>query len=233
MSSPSRPASQALTMAPTSLRLRSFSSTFNRASLRSIGARSKCGGTTGSLAKDHLPFLTSCSGGKVSSSKWPTAEDSRYLSLSKYSPLRVNPPNAREMSAATDGFSAMMSFFGMRGREGYPQSAGPINCGEKLRARARRLQLGKRAGQDGKRADQDGKRADQDGKRADQDGKRAVVGDSRSSATRRLLGIFWFQSTISTMSFSCSMVGRSPVAASARSMTYSRVWALRIPDCSK
>src|SRR5882672_6226448 len=144
MSSPSRPASQALTMAPTSLRLRSFNNTFNRASLRSIGARSKCGGTTGNFANDHLPFLTSCSGGKVSSSKWPTAEDSTYLSLSKYSPLRVNPPSAREMSAATDGFSAMMSFFGMRGREGYPQREHRINSEGKLCAFARELQLGKR-----------------------------------------------------------------------------------------
>ena len=36
-------------------------------------------------------------------------------------------PNTREMSAATDGFSAMMSFFGMRGREGYLQRECHIN----------------------------------------------------------------------------------------------------------
>ena len=38
------------------------------------------------------------------------------------------------MSAATDGFSAMMSFFGMRGREGYPQKEYRINSEEKPRA---------------------------------------------------------------------------------------------------
>jgi len=34
------------------------------------------------------------------------------------------------MSAATDGFSAMISFFGMRGREGYPQRELRINSEE-------------------------------------------------------------------------------------------------------
>src|SRR5258706_10028692 len=148
-------------MPPTSLRLRSFSNTLSRFSLLSIGARSKCGGTTGSLANDHLPFLTSCSGGSVSSSRCPTAEDSTYFPLSKYSPLRVNPPSARDMSAATDGFSAMMSFFDMRGREGYPQRECRINSEEKTHAFARGLQLG----------------------------KRVPTGDKRSSATSRLLGV--------------------------------------------
>ena len=55
----------------------------------------------------------------------------------------------------------------------------------------------------------------------------------RSSAIRRLLGICWFQSTISTTSLSCSGVSPSPFAASARSMMCSRVCGVRMPDCSK
>src|ERR1041385_246678 len=114
MSSPSRPASHALMKPATSLRLIRRSKAFRRSLLFSIGERSKCGGIRGSRANDHLPFLTSYFSGTASSSRCPTAEDRTYSSLSKWSPLRVKPPSARAMSAATDGFSAMMSFLPMR-----------------------------------------------------------------------------------------------------------------------
>ena len=74
ISSPSRPASQALISAVTSLRLTSRTSAVKRLLALSIGARSKCGGTTGRLAKLHLPRLTSYSSGALISTRWPTAE---------------------------------------------------------------------------------------------------------------------------------------------------------------
>ena len=59
ISSPSRPASQALMRSPTSLRLANFTTAFKRDLVLSIGFKSKCGGSTGRLAKLHLPRLTS------------------------------------------------------------------------------------------------------------------------------------------------------------------------------
>ncbi|MNT64663.1 hypothetical protein D3C72_2025800 [compost metagenome] len=76
ISSPSRPASQALISPVTSLRLIRRFSTFRRDSVLAIGRRSKCGGITGRLAKLHLPRLTSYSSGAAISTRWPTAEDS-------------------------------------------------------------------------------------------------------------------------------------------------------------
>src|SRR5262245_12626606 len=115
-----------------SLRRISFSSTSRRFALRSIGERSKCGGITVRCLNVHLPFFTSCDGGTTISSKCPTADDTAYSSLSKYSFLRDMPPSARAISAATEGFSAMMSFLLMapKGRRGYPQSLRRDNqCG--------------------------------------------------------------------------------------------------------
>ena len=74
ISSPSRPASQALISAVTSLRLTSLTTAFSRVLALSMGARSKCGGTTGRWAKLHLPRLTSYSSGALISTRWPTAE---------------------------------------------------------------------------------------------------------------------------------------------------------------
>ena len=83
INSPSRPASHALISAVTSLRLISFCKTFKRDSVLAIGRKSKYGGTTGRLAKDHLPRFTSNSSGAAISNKWPTAEEIRNSSLSK------------------------------------------------------------------------------------------------------------------------------------------------------
>ena len=69
MSSPSRPASQALIRALTSLRLINLVNTFKRDSVLAMGLRAKCGGIIGKLAKLHLPRLTSYSSGTVISSK--------------------------------------------------------------------------------------------------------------------------------------------------------------------
>ena len=78
ISSPSRPASQALIKCVTSLRRISLTSAFKRPFTLSIGFRSKCGGITGRLAKLHLPRLTSNSSGALISTKWPTAELTTY-----------------------------------------------------------------------------------------------------------------------------------------------------------
>ncbi len=74
MSSPSRPASQALIRSVTSLRRTSLTTAFRRVLALSMGARSKCGGITGRLAKLHLPRLTSNSSGALISTRWPTAD---------------------------------------------------------------------------------------------------------------------------------------------------------------
>ena len=83
ISSPSRPASHALMRAVMSLRLISFCKTLRRDSVLTIGRKSKYGGTTGRLAKDHLPRLTSYSSGAAISKRWPTAEEITKLSFSK------------------------------------------------------------------------------------------------------------------------------------------------------
>jgi len=59
ISSPSRPASQAFTSVPTSLRLAWRTTAFRRVFVLSTGFRSKCGGITGRWAKLHLPRFTS------------------------------------------------------------------------------------------------------------------------------------------------------------------------------
>jgi hypothetical protein len=117
ISSPSRPASQALMMALTSLRLTCLTTADRRDLALSIGDRSKCGGTTGRLAKLHLPRLTSYSSGALISTRWPTAEVTTYWSFSKWSACFSNLPavgvSARTRSCATLGFSAMMTVFPM------------------------------------------------------------------------------------------------------------------------
>src|SRR5690606_31947152 len=96
--------------ASTSLRLIRRTSSLSRSSERlSAGPRANSGGITGRWAKLHLPLTGSL--GATRPSRWPTLDDSTYWSLSKYSPSRLNPPRAREMSSATDGFSAIMSVF--------------------------------------------------------------------------------------------------------------------------
>src|SRR5436853_6162663 len=68
------------------------------------------------------------------SSRWPTAEERTYRSPSKYSSLRASPPSARAMSAATEGFSAMIRRLAIAiayegdeepGREGVNDKQGP------------------------------------------------------------------------------------------------------------
>ena len=111
ISSPSRPASQALMRAPTSLRLACLTMALSRVLVLSIGLTSKCGGITGRWAKLHLPRLTSNSSGAWISSRWPTALVTTYFSFSKCSSCFSNLPatgvSARTMSCATEGFSAM------------------------------------------------------------------------------------------------------------------------------
>ena len=73
ISSPSRPASQALMSWSTSLRLASRTTALSRVLVLSTGLRSKCGGITGRWAKLHLPRLTSKASGAWISTRWPTA----------------------------------------------------------------------------------------------------------------------------------------------------------------
>ena len=115
MSSPSRPASQAFTRRPTSLRRACFTTAARRDLVFSTGLRSKCGGITGRCAKLHLPRLTSNASGAWISSKWPTALVTTYCSFSKWSSCLSKRPatgaSARTMSCATEGFSAMTRVF--------------------------------------------------------------------------------------------------------------------------
>ena len=82
MSSPSRPASQALISSVTSFRLISLTSIFKRSVERlSLGTMSNCGGITGKLLKLHFPLTGSL--GAIKLNRWPTLEDKTYWSLSK------------------------------------------------------------------------------------------------------------------------------------------------------
>ena len=83
MSSPSRPASQALTSVVTSLRLRSLRRSFRRSSDFSIGFSANAEGIAGRCANVHFPRLTSSSSGIPISSRWPTAEATIVSSPSK------------------------------------------------------------------------------------------------------------------------------------------------------
>ena len=76
MSSPSRPASQALIRSATSLRFKSFSSVFSRFSFFSIGFSANWDGIAGRWANVHLPRFTSSASGMPISSRWPTADES-------------------------------------------------------------------------------------------------------------------------------------------------------------
>ena len=112
MSSPSRPASQALMMSLTSLRLINFLSSESRAAFFSMGASANSGGRCGSFSMVHLPRAISCSLGTASSSRWPTALEMTYRSSSKKSAAFFTP-STRAISAATLGFSAMTKVFPM------------------------------------------------------------------------------------------------------------------------
>ena len=81
MSSPSRPASHALMIAPTSLRLISFLITASRGALFSIGFRSKYSGRLGRFSSFHFPRASLPSGAAISS-RCPTALEITYLSFS-------------------------------------------------------------------------------------------------------------------------------------------------------
>ena len=98
----------------------------SRASFFSMGFSSKRLGIAGRWANVHLPRFTSSSSGMPISSRWPTADEMTWRSLSKYSPWRVKPPSARAMSAATEGFSAMIRLLdipGIRPRAGRSERA--------------------------------------------------------------------------------------------------------------
>jgi len=76
MSSPSRPASQALITSSTSLRPRSFLRRSNRAFDSSIGFSWNFSGMIGRASRRQKPyFFLSMSSGIWSSTMWPTADE--------------------------------------------------------------------------------------------------------------------------------------------------------------
>src|SRR4051812_6261944 len=110
MSSPSRPASQALMSCVMSLRAMSFFRRPKTSFDLSIGLSSNSSGMIGSVSSRQKPyFFLSMSSGISSSATCPTAEEMTYSSFSKWSPFLGTLPRARARSAATLGFSAMMS----------------------------------------------------------------------------------------------------------------------------
>ena len=121
ISSPSRAASQALTMRSTSLRFASFSTFLRRCSDCSMGSSSNFSGTAGRTLKFQASFLPFGPIGMRSSTRDPTAEVMIAASFSKWmsrpAPTLLNVPRALESALArsfmTDGFSAMISVLGM------------------------------------------------------------------------------------------------------------------------
>ncbi len=69
ISSPSRPASQALTSVAISLRRISFANSFRRGAVLAMGSKANFGGMTGRWEKVHLPRLTSYSSGALISNR--------------------------------------------------------------------------------------------------------------------------------------------------------------------
>src|SRR3954467_6607564 len=69
----------------------------------------------GSVSRRQKPyFFLSISSGINSSATWPTADEMTYSSFSKWSPFLGTFPRARARSAATLGFSAMISDLDIR-----------------------------------------------------------------------------------------------------------------------
>ena len=119
ISSPSLPASQALMIVSTSFFLIKRFSRFNLLSLFAMGCSSNFSGITGRCLIPHGSFLPFGPDGIFNSTRCPTAEEIKALSLSKYVflslPLFSNLPNSldntRARSVATLGFSAIMRVF--------------------------------------------------------------------------------------------------------------------------
>src|SRR4051794_29291492 len=116
ISSPSRPASQALMTRSTSLRPSSFVITVICLRERSSRTTSrKSSGTIGRSAMRHFLYLASYSSGSASCTRWPTAHVTTWVSDSRYPSCFENwPGSARVRSRPTDGFSAMTSVLAMR-----------------------------------------------------------------------------------------------------------------------
>ena len=114
ISSPSRPASQALMMASTSFRLRRRLRTLSRPTFLSMGASANSGGSDGRFSIFHFPRAGSKPSGGASSSRWPTADEMTHWSFSYQSPSFFTP-STRARSVATLGFSAMTRVLDMGG----------------------------------------------------------------------------------------------------------------------
>src|SRR5690606_1273623 len=156
---------------------------------------------TGRCVKLHLPLTGSL--GATRPSRWPTLEDSTYWSLSKYSPSRLNPPRAREMSSATDGFSAIMSVLPI---DFHVQCSaapveGAVGCPGIIRGEflAVQVEAGRRRALHGRGCDKctaprQGAALDLGGARsAPQCRRRVAPSSSSSSSTRLSMSASWLQ----------------------------------------
>ena len=126
ISSPSRPASQALTTAPTSSRWISFLRRLKRSDdprssrQRRMPLRSWPSNSGGRMGRDFRvqPFHSGLSSwGSRSSTRWPTAEEITQRSSSKTSPF-FGTLRTLARSLATEGFSAMTRVFPSPGATG-------------------------------------------------------------------------------------------------------------------
>ena len=108
ISSPSRPASQALTTASTSALLANLAIMRKRVVHLSLAFKLKLLGIMGRSSNFQALYLGSISSGAINSTKWPTAQVIMLFSLSKYSFSSLQPPNALAISLATLGFSAII-----------------------------------------------------------------------------------------------------------------------------
>ncbi len=127
ISSPSRPASQALTTRSRSSRPRSWRRTdicFWERSSRTTSR--KLEGTIGRSAMRHFLYLSSYSSGSASWTRWPTAHEMRCSGPSSQRAVFSPPPpvcfsngpgSTRARSCPTEGFSAMTSALPMGGSQ--------------------------------------------------------------------------------------------------------------------
>src|SRR5918998_4940342 len=109
MSSPSLPASQALTTSVTEGSCMSPFTTLNCSRVFGVTLTLNFSGRIGSVSRRHLLYTSPYASGGASSARCPSAHVTVHPSpLTEPLPLRP-PPKAPAMSRPTDGFSATMS----------------------------------------------------------------------------------------------------------------------------
>src|ERR687894_1010449 len=118
MSSPSRPASQALTTSVTEGSCMSPFTTLNCSRVFGVTLTLNFSGRMGSVSRRHFLYTSPYASGGASSARCPSAHVTVHPSpLTEPLPLRP-PPKAFAMSRPTDGFSATISLMGLSIRKG-------------------------------------------------------------------------------------------------------------------